>query len=463
MATKRFGYLDDFTLKNTKVGIGTSTANEKLEVLGGTRGGGAVVTGIATLTSYQGFQNKNTSYTENTNITGGESGSLSEVVIGAGLTMSVGTGVTSGQGNIKSLKVSNTFNPPIGSSDERPTAPQPGALYYNKDFRTIEYWDGKLWRQVDNVTTRGRGLFMGGITPTIVSKIDYISIPTTGNSNNFGDLSADFYLNSSFGSSIRGISGGAYPAPGTVIYEYVTIASEGNSISFGNLATNSVYGRGAASSSTRGLLAGYYPKNVTIEYVEIDTLGNGTDFGDLTDARAYPGGMASPTRAVFGGGFYGDAAPNAGAQTSRDTIDYVTIASKGDAADFGNLTAHRLPFDGAVSSNTRGVITSALVYQGPSAPEYGQKIKDYVTIASTGNAIDFGETVGNKHGGTATSTQTRGVFMGGQSKSSPNAPVNIIDYITIATTGNSVDFGDMDTPKRSGGGTSDSHGGLGGF
>ena len=310
---------------------------------------------------------------------------------------------------------------------------------------------------------RGRGLFMGGITPTIVSKIDYISIPTTGNSNNFGDLSADFYLNSAFGSSIRGISGGAYPAPGTVIYEYVTIASEGNSISFGNLATNSIYGRGAASSSTRGLLAGYYPKNVTIEYVEIDTLGNGTDFGDLTDARAYPGGMASPTRAVFAGGFYGDAAPNTGAQTSRDTIDYVTIASKGDAKDFGNLTAHRLPFDGAVSSNTRGVITSALVYQGTGSPDYGQKIKDYVTIASTGNAIDFGETAGNKHGGTATSTQTRGVFMGGQSKSSPYAPVNIIDYITIATTGNSVDFGDIDTPKRTGGGTSDSHGGLGGF
>ena len=68
MATIRQGYSDDFTIKNSKVGIGTSTANEKLEVLGGTRGGGVVVTGIATLTSYEGFQNKNTSYTENVNI-----------------------------------------------------------------------------------------------------------------------------------------------------------------------------------------------------------------------------------------------------------------------------------------------------------------------------------------------------------------------------------------------------------
>ena len=114
MATTRFGYLDDLSLKNQKVGIGTSTSNEKLEVVGGTRSGGAVVTGIATLTSYSGFQNKNTSYVENVNITGGESGTTSDIVIGAGLTMSVGTGATTGQGSIKSLKVSNTFTPPIG-------------------------------------------------------------------------------------------------------------------------------------------------------------------------------------------------------------------------------------------------------------------------------------------------------------------------------------------------------------
>ena len=77
MATKRFGYLDDLSLKYTNVGIGTSTANEKLEVLGGTRGGSAVVTGIATLTSSSGFLNKNTSYTGNIKVESGESGTLS--------------------------------------------------------------------------------------------------------------------------------------------------------------------------------------------------------------------------------------------------------------------------------------------------------------------------------------------------------------------------------------------------
>ena len=156
MATTRFGHLDDFTLKNSKVGIGTSDPTEALEVIGGSRSQDIAVTGIATLTSYEGFQNKKTSYTENVSITGGESGTLSgEVVIGAGLTMTVGTGATTGQGSIESLKVSNTFTPPIGGTNERPSAPLPGALYYNKDFRTIEYWDGNFWRQVDNTTRMG--------------------------------------------------------------------------------------------------------------------------------------------------------------------------------------------------------------------------------------------------------------------------------------------------------------------
>ena len=57
----RFGHLDDFTLKNNNVGIGTSTPQEKMEIIGGTRSQDLNVTGIATLTSARGFIEKHTS------------------------------------------------------------------------------------------------------------------------------------------------------------------------------------------------------------------------------------------------------------------------------------------------------------------------------------------------------------------------------------------------------------------
>ena len=138
MATIRQGYLDDFTLKNSKVGIGTSTPTEALEVIGGSRSKDIAVTGIATLTSYEGFQNTKFASTGNISVDSGESGTLSgEVVIGAGLTMTVGTGATSGQGSIECMKVYDTFNPPCGGTNGRPAAAKPGTIYYNKDFKTI--------------------------------------------------------------------------------------------------------------------------------------------------------------------------------------------------------------------------------------------------------------------------------------------------------------------------------------
>ena len=75
MATTRFGHLDDFTLKNSKVGIGTSTPTEALEVFGGSRSKNIEVTGIATLTSYEGFQNTKFASTGNISVHSGVSDS----------------------------------------------------------------------------------------------------------------------------------------------------------------------------------------------------------------------------------------------------------------------------------------------------------------------------------------------------------------------------------------------------
>ena len=452
MAKVRIGYGTDFVVENETVGIKTDAPISGVDVRGNVRATNMSSSGLSTFTNYSGFLDGKSILKGDIDINSSSSSLSGDIIIDGEITVSTGTTFTSGP---ESLTVTDNFTLP-GISDDKPIV---GTTRFNENLGALEFYTGVEWKAVNSrvdMGNMGRGLNMGGYTDIAVSTIDYISIPTTGNSKQFGDLASDLYLNSAFGSAIRGISGGAYPAPSTVIYEYVTIASTGNAMDFGNAATNGKYGRGAASSSTRGILAGYYPQNVTMEYVEIDTKGNGLDFGDLSQDRSYPGGMNSPTRAVFVGGFLGG-----GSQLSVDTMDYVTIANKGNATDFGSLIAHRIPYDGALSSNTRGVITAAVVYSPGAVRD--NRTMDYITIASTGNAIEFGDTNNNQHSATATSTQIRGVFMGGLDLSSPHGSVNTIEYITIASTGNSLDFGDIDTIKRYGGGTSDSHGGLGGF
>ena len=456
MATKRFGYLDDLSLKNTNVGIGTSTANEKLEVLGGTRSGDLKVIGIATLSSSSGFLNKNTSYVENISINSGESGTLSgEIVIGAGTTLSVGTGATTGQGSIKSLKVSNTFTPPIGGTNDRPSAPKPGALFYNKDFRTIEYWDGKFWRQVDNTTRRGRGLCSGGNnvsgTPTVNHSpaIDYIEIASTGNANDFGDLEQSTAQHSSYGAAIRGVWNGFGESSTTQDYmQYNIFASLGNAIDFGNLTVDRRMS-GACASSTRGIIAG--GKNGpaaqdVIDYCEVASLSNAVDFGNLSTARRLTNcAAASATRAVFCGG--GDPATS--------MIDYVEIASTGNATRFGEaIWAGN--YRAGCSNSTRG-------FWGTGASPTYMKTVEYQVFASGGNTTYFGDLIHPRHGSGAAASQTRGVWMGGYMASPISKSVNVCDYINFASTGSGQDFGDLIDQRSYVSACSDSNGGLGGF
>ena len=81
----------------------------------------------------------------------------------------------------------------------------------------------------------------------------------------------------------------------------------------------------------------------------------------------------------------------------------------------------------------------------------------YVTIATTGNTVDFGDRTVGVNNVAATSNSIRGVFIGGQG--SPTSE-NHIDYVTIATTGNAVDWGDSFYVLEHTSACSDSHGGI---
>ena len=250
MAEIRFNYGDKFTqTSDSNTGIGSTIPASKLDVAGGTSAGSLRVSGIATLSSYQGFVNTKLTTTENLIVEAGQSGSVSgEVVVSTGQTISVSTGATTGQGGIQSLKVYETFMPPVGGTADRPTDVKPGMVYYNKDFKTIEFWDGNFWKQVDNTTRRGRGILAGGNDPAYLSNIAFINIASAGNAQNFGDLTQARSGCSGVTDPTRFVVAGGYNPSNVNTIDFVTISTTGDATDFGDLT----YGRNRSGSCSNG-------------------------------------------------------------------------------------------------------------------------------------------------------------------------------------------------------------------
>jgi hypothetical protein len=294
---------------------------------------------------------------------------------------------------------------------------------------------------------RGRGVIGGGyVAPARVNTIDYITIQTLGNASDFGDLTTTRSDSANFSSATRGIfAGGLEPGRSTVM-DYITISATGNTFDFGDLSDGTEIA-GGVSNSTRGLIGGGTTPTSDpvgsnkIEYVSIASLGNASNFGNLVAAsNSGVFGLSSPTRGIFAGGYL---------PAATNTIDFVTISTTGDAKDFGDLTLAR--GGGAGGGNS----TRGLFYTGYNYPSIRDTV-DYITIASKGDAIDFGNASSTRseiHG--SSSDATRAVFAGG------NSNTNAIDYFTITTTGNATDFGDLTQARRGTCSLSDAHGGLG--
>ena len=93
---------------------------------------------------------------------------------------------------------------------------------------------------------------------------------------------------------------------------------------------------------------------------------------------------------------------------------------------------------------------------GGSGPGSNDTV-DYITIATLGNATDFGNLSGNTELAAGVASGTRACAGGGTTPTK----INVIDYFTIATTGNATDFGDRTVAGYGAAGCSDAHGGLG--
>ena len=295
----------------------------------------------------------------------------------------------------------------------------------------------------NNEDTRGD---IGVVSSSVQQTVDKIQISTTGNSTAYGSLStADYSGGGMAGSTTRVLHGGGNQPSFSTVISYKEITSEGNFGDFGDLTQGRQMLAGAASHSRAIFAGGRTPSaQNTIDFKTFASLGNTVDFGDLSVARFGLSAVQSPTRAVFPGG---------GAPTN--VIDFVTMASAGNAADFGDIgTTTYYNYFGGGSSETRGI------FGGGGNPS-NASIINLVEIASTGNSQDFGDLTVNRITMAAVSNSNRVCFSSGQQNTPGGPGTNVVDFVTIATTGDATDFGDATANHAfKTAGHSNGHGGL---
>ena len=196
---------------------------------------------------------------------------------------------------------------------------------------------------------------MGKGSDVKTNTIDYVTISSTGNAADLGDLTQarDYCSGLDNGTNDRGIEAGGRtnPAPPnahTNGIDYWTISTTANASDFGDL-TNTRMAAATCSNDTnnRGLfMAGSYGGSYAnnIDYITINTTGNATDFGDMDgadmgygagSARGHPGGASSGLgqKGMMAGGY----TSVSGVANWYDDIRYVTISTPGNGTLFGDL------------------------------------------------------------------------------------------------------------------------------
>ena len=191
---------------------------------------------------------------------------------------------------------------------------------------------------------------------------------------------------------------------------------------------------------TRGLAIGgnTQPGGVVnkIDFINIASAGNAQDFGDMVSGLFASAGMSSRTRAVVSGGRQ--------TPSNASDIQYLTMSSTGNTIDWGVNPLNSLSYgSGAVSNQTRGITMGGYNTSNSRLDDI-----QFLTIASLGTINDFGNISATRGYVSSVNSPTRGLCNGGTEP----ALVNTIEFVTIASTGNAQDFGDLSVNGyRSGG------------
>ena len=203
----------------------------------------------------------------------------------------------------------------------------------------------------------------------------------------------------------------------------------------GNYVVESVVNPTADVRFSKPPSSSHFTPNSPVGFSTTTDVGTqfGSTFDGLTtfDSQAYfvpPGGNTRERNR--GRALY------AGGYKSPNTItaiDFIQIQSGGITEQFGDLSTTQHANCSACSSSTR------MVTNGGWTGSVNNNVMEFVTIANSSNSTDFGELAVGRRNNSSTSNQTRGLVYGGNGSPANTAQV---DFFTIATAGNAADFGD---------------------
>ena len=335
---------------------------------------------------------------------------------------------------------------------------------------TISYDASGGWKGIPWGGTRGILAGAGGSGGTPKQEIEYWSMSTGGTAQAFGNLTGvSKDMSGGMSNNTRIVFGSrntdaSHTFPRRTM-DYITPATLGNAIDFGDDIDDYYGGSAASSNGTVGVQTGgnlptgnAYPNNYStnmqkMRKLTIATAGNATLTGDMSKKLYAIAAAGDATRGLFAGGV-NRSNYQSGPAISEDDIKYYSYATANSAYQFGNLNGMGgSAWDnvGGVSDETRSIFAGGYVrtnyYQvQPTAYAASANVIHYVTTQTTSNANDFGDLVYWCYLTSGGCTDgTTGQFAGGFGKltNQPYTTVDIIQKITIQTTGNASDFGDI--------------------
>ena len=385
---------------------------------------------------------------------------------------------------VSTLSATSYFIPPVGTTKQRPENPQPGDLRFNTDTSSLEYYRGEIinWEQIE-MTSPDHG---GVLATSFYDSSSYGRTVTA-----VGDISHSTVQKKVGGSSIRrNANYSCIHVPDSSDFDWGTndwtmecwIRRDAQ----GGDEWLMAHSDGTGANTSIGLhiwSTQWGGANANMASIRFRQSGGNVDCNGTTvlaantwyhiagvrdgnTLRIYVNGVQEGTTSISGSPDT-SSAPFAmtALRTNGDSgltgyMDEIRVSKSCRYTSGTTFTPSTTPFTSdsntlilihsdSGSETTGGMGARGIFFAGQSPAE--TDTIDYITISTLGNAIDFGNATDTRDETMCCASLTRGFGGGGYDGGTDDK----IDYVTFASEGNATDFGNLSVARFSAAGLSD--------